>query len=594
MQDRAHESYAPNPANRDPHPKNVEVEKTPAGDHADAKPALPALENIDEALWRTAMRRLEIIKPVVEVGPPYRAHLEQVAAAANIGIATLYRWLEAYVDTGDPTCLLPRRSMRRRARLSFQVREILRAVFDEFYATRQRRTLALAITQVQYECHRANISAPHPNSIRKHFEQMEATIGTYAFLRMRGEKKRAKDNHALRDGVFSGHEAPWSRVQVDHTRLDVMVVDEENRLSIGRPFITYAIDSYSRVILGFNISLDPTGRLSTGLCILHAMLPKDAWLKEHQVSNPWPCYGKPAVLHFDNGKEFLSEWIQKVCERYDIVIEHRPIATPHFGPHIERTIRTLNTFLRGLPGATFSNPIDRGEYDSEGFAKLTLFELEGLITEWITGTYHRRMHRGLNRPPQKVYDEAVLGTPTTVGVGRRVFDYDQRRLRLDFLPFEKRTVQHYGVTFDHLVYTADVLGPYVHATDEKGQPKRFYFHRDPRRINDIYFYADDVNEFYPLCLREPRPNVSLWEWRAEVRRAREAGQKEVDVPALFESLEQLQKREAEATERTKSARRNATRRLHHAKVIPLPVVPAREDSVAWDEDVEPFDDIRML
>jgi hypothetical protein len=63
---------------------------------------------------------------------------------------------------------------------------------------------------------------------------------------------------------------------------------------------------------------------------------------------------------------------------------------------------------------------------------------------------------------------------------------------------------------------------------------------------------------------------------------------------FHESLEQLQKREADATERTKSARRNATRRLHHAKVIPLPIVAAHEEDAGWDEAVEPFEDIRML
>jgi hypothetical protein len=35
-------------------------------------------------------------------------------------------------------------------------------------------------------------------------------------------------------------------VQIDHTKVDVIVVDEQQRLPIGRSWITLAIDGYSR------------------------------------------------------------------------------------------------------------------------------------------------------------------------------------------------------------------------------------------------------------------------------------------------------------------------------------------------------------
>ncbi|MBJ6962376.1 transposase, partial [Vibrio cholerae] len=68
-----------------------------------------------------------------------------------------------------------------------------------------------------------------------------------------------------------------------------------------------------------------------------------------------------------------------------------------------------------LPGTTFSNPDQRGDYDSENKAALTLRELE----RWLTlagGTYHGSVHNGLLHPPAARWAEAVarVGVPAVV------------------------------------------------------------------------------------------------------------------------------------------------------------------------------------
>lgn len=44
------------------------------------------------------------------------------------------------------------------------------------------------------------------------------------------------------------------RVQIDHTVVDVMVVDERHRLPIGRPHVTAAIDVATRCIVGLMVT----------------------------------------------------------------------------------------------------------------------------------------------------------------------------------------------------------------------------------------------------------------------------------------------------------------------------------------------------
>jgi putative transposase len=55
---------------------------------------------------------------------------------------------------------------------------------------------------------------------------------------------------------------PLDLMQIDHTLVDVIIVDEEDRLPIGRPWLTLAIDIASRAVAGFTVSLDPPSTVS--------------------------------------------------------------------------------------------------------------------------------------------------------------------------------------------------------------------------------------------------------------------------------------------------------------------------------------------
>ena len=89
---------------------------------------------------------------------------------------------------------------------------------------------------------------------------------------------------------------PLEIVQIDHTRVDVVVVDEETREPIGRPWITLAIDVFTRMVTGFHLTMAAPSRLSTGLALLHAVHDKTAWLRDREIEAPWPVAGLPETL----------------------------------------------------------------------------------------------------------------------------------------------------------------------------------------------------------------------------------------------------------------------------------------------------------
>jgi len=110
--------------------------------------------------------------------------------------------------------------------------------------------------------------------------------------------------------------------------------------------------------------------------------------------------GKPQQMYLDNAAEFKSEALRRGCEQHGIKLDHRPPGEPHYGGIVERVIGTMMQMVHELPGATFSNPAQRGAYDSDKQAALTLRELQRWLALAVAG-YHGQVtaRPGRPRPP---------------------------------------------------------------------------------------------------------------------------------------------------------------------------------------------------
>ena len=161
------------------------------------------------------------------------------------------------------------------------------------------------------------------------------------------------------------------------------------------------------------------------------------------------------------------------------------------GGHIERLLGTLLRALHELPGATFSNPGERGNYDSQARAVMTLGELERWLTEYIVGVYHAKRHRGIGTSPLQRWTTGVFGDAHDGGTGVVDRPANEERIRLDFLPFVERTVQTHGIPIDGIHYYSDVLRRFVGAT-ENGRRRVFVFRRDPRDISTVSFWDPEL------------------------------------------------------------------------------------------------------
>ncbi|UEX77736.1 Mu transposase C-terminal domain-containing protein [Spiribacter halobius] len=532
----------------------------PAEEAGEAVAAGKDIAEISEEDWAEAQRRFDAIKPLLDNPMRTREAAEAKAKEAGVHVATLYEWLRRFQDSRHLSCLIPGRRGPKRGgrRLSKKAEAITESVINQYYLSNQRPSPGDVAARVVEECKKAGLKPPHPNTVRNRIRELPRAVS----LRRRGRRDEARNMFQPIRGGFPGADFPLSIVQIDHTEADIIVVEEETRLPMGRPWVTLAIDVYSRMVVGIYISMDPPSAVSVGMCLANGMLPKEGYLADLDVPGEWPVWGKMRVVHADNAKEFRGAMLQRACEQYAIELQLRPVKLPHYGGHIERLMGTNAKQIHKLPGTTFASPAARSGYDSEGKAALTLREFEQQLVDYIVNVYHQREHSGLGLPPKRQWEIGVLGNDEQPGIGVPDIPADPARLRLDFLPYVMRTVQTYGIQIDKIFYFHEVLTPWINAMDPS-HPKakrQFIIRRDPRDISRVYFFDPEANEYYTIPYRNvAHPAVSLWEVRAAQRRLAEEGRKHVDEDAIFEAVQRMRERVEEAKHKSKKARRQAHR-----------------------------------
>ncbi len=547
---------------KDLHPKSLP---------SDQATTIPKTIELSEKEWSSAQKKYEVIKPLLNAKGDGQL-VAQRAKETGINKATIYRWLEKYERAGSVALLAESRgkALRGRKKLSKETEEILKQGIEEVYKTRQRRKIGKVINFVIKKCRDLGIEEPHQNTIRKRIRE----INEFELTKKRYGTKIARENFDPNYGSFPGAEHPLSIVQIDHTPVDLILVDEINRIPIGRPWITVAIDVYSRMIVGYYLSFDSPNFLSVGLCISHSILPKEKWLLNLGVDGEWPCWGKMKTIHTDNAKEFRSKAMERSCMDYGINIEWRPCGKPYWGGHIERLLGTFAKEIHDLPGTTFSNTKERKEYKSEKKAALTLKEFEKWLSTFIVNVYHKRIHSSLSMSPLEKFEQGIMGTNGQSGVGLQPRITDESRIKLDFMPYVERTVQEYGVMIENIHYYSDVIKKWVHKTDltsgKAKLKKKFIFKYDPRDLSCVYFFDPELKDYFQMPYRDlSKPPITIWEYRAVKKKLKDDGIKNVDEDKIFVAFEKMKEIELEAVSKTKKTKlaRAIGRKTNSDKIV---------------------------
>jgi putative transposase len=534
------------------------------------------LSAIDDDEWDIAIEKYRLLSPLLHDPDRKTEDVRAVADGLLVSTMTVYRWIKKLETHATVSCLLrKRREDAGTTRLPAAVAKILKDVIPDEYLSDQKKSPAKVFKEVLRRCRNENLKPPSKGAVLRRL---------YAILPEVRERSREGRNASLNKRPARGSAPGIDHVhavwQIDHTLVDLVLVDGEDRIPIGRPWITLAMDVFSRTVVGWYISLDPPGMLGTGICISNAILPKDALLAKLGVSHSWPCQGKPRKIHADNAKEFRGNTLRNACQEHGVDLTYRKVKKPNYGAHIERMLGTLLLEIHSLAGTTFSNPQEKGEYDSDAHASMTLEGFELWLANLILGEYHNRPHSELKCSPARKYNDGIFGDDTTPGIGLLPIAADPEKLRIDFLPMEERTIQPDGVTLDWIKYHSPVLDRWIGASDPESRRKsrKFIFRRDPRNISFLYFWDADQRRYFTIHYRDTsRPAISLWELKAIQRFLADRGKSEIDEDRIFLALNEMRRIEDESKSLTRQMRRGRERRRKHRELAPTPPASAAEE-----------------
>lgn len=538
---------------------------------------------IDEKNWRIAKHRAEVIRPLAAKTRCPLALVQAAAAELDLSERQVFTLIKrCRASEGATASLVPGASDggKGTSRIGQEREALLHSIINEVYLTPQRLTPEAVIRETRRRCQLAGMKPPGGNTIRRRLNALTA------------EDRRKRGESPARRTVISGATPaarhPLDTIQMDHTKVDIILVDPVERKPIGRPWITIAIDIFSRCIAGMHLSLEAPSATSVGLCLVHVASDKSQWLAERGVTTAWPIQGKPRRISVDNGAEFHSAAFERGCEQHGIAIHWRPPGQPEFGGIVERVIGSLMTLVHELPGTTFSNPAERGSYDSDRMACLTLEELEHWMAVAITGVYHRRAHAGLDGESPLSRYQAGMKAMASAGELPPVIR-SPRAFLIDFLPVLRRTVQRNGITVDRITYFCSALKPWIARRDPM---EPVLVRRDPRDISRIYVYDPETSGYLEIPYRDlSRPSITLWEHRLAARRLRDERRTHIDEASLFRAVTELRAIEKKAAVSTRSARRNHTRR--RPERLPPPATAQNDPVVSSGahQTLTPFSEI---
>lgn len=471
-----------------------------------------------------AQQKLEVIQSLIEPcdRATYGQKLRDAAEKLGVSVRTVQRLVKRWELEGIAGIAQEPRADKGKHRIEDFWETFIIKTYKEGNKGSKRMTPKQVAVRVQAKAREiGDDKPPHYRTVLRVLEpiiERQQRVESIRSPGWRGSTLSVK----TRDGKDISVEYSNHVWQCDHTRVDVLLVDQYGEL-IGRPWLTTVIDTYSRCIMGINLGFDAPSSQVVALALRHAILPKK-YGAEYKLSCEWGTYGKPQHFYTDGGKDFRSNHVQQIGTDLGFVCHLRD--RPSEGGIVERPFRTLNDQLFStLPGYTGSNVQERPE-DAEKDARLTLRELEQLIVRFICDRHNQSNDARMG--DQTRFQRWEAGLPKVPDA------IDERQLDICLMKATRRTVQRGGyLQFENLMYRGEYLAGYA------GETVSLRF--DPTDITTVLVYRQEEKKEVFLARAYAQgletEQLSQEEAKASARRLRQAGKTLSNEAILQESLE---------------------------------------------------------
>lgn len=240
---------------------------------------------------------------------------------------------------------------------------------------------------------------------------------------------------------------PFEICHIDHTPLDIELIDPITGQNFGCPWATFLVDAFSRRILAIYLSFEAPSYRSC-MMVLRDCVRRFARL--------------PQILVVDRGPEFKSIYFQSLAAAFEITIKWRPTAKPRFGSIIENLFNVTNEqFLYNLTGNTqltrrnarYTTP----SHNPRNLAAWTLGALYERLCDWAYNRYEVIEHSTLKQSPRSLF----CNTTRITGERKhrmRAYDEDFKVLTLPSTKKETaKNIKNKGLKINTTYYWTAIL-----------------------------------------------------------------------------------------------------------------------------------------
>jgi transposase InsO family protein len=318
---------------------------------------------------------------------------------------TLRRWITAYrtgveQDGNGYVGLLPKPNNGNPARkLPLKTCELITEFIEKDYETPKQKSMYATWAALKLACEKERVPAPSLKTLSLAIRQRPVAEQTQKRKGSRAAYQVESFIWNLEQRTPRHGDRPFEIGHIDHTQADVWVVCSQTGRLLGRPWLSFLSDAYSRRILALYITFDPPSYRSA-MMIIRECVRRHGRL--------------PQILILDGGKEFESTYFETLLARCEVIKKTRPPAKARFGSTCERLFGTTNTRLfhnlAGNTQPTRNHRLITKSVDPRNLAAWTLKDLHSMLVEYAFEVYDTVDHPALGQSPRETFESGLALT----------------------------------------------------------------------------------------------------------------------------------------------------------------------------------------
>jgi putative transposase len=257
---------------------------------------------------------------------------------------------------------------------------------------------------------------------------------------------------------------PGAVYQIDATVGDIYLVNDLNREHlIGRPVIYIVIDTFSRLIVGFAVTLEGPSWAGAKIALENAFMNKVefcAGLGINITEDKWPVQGLCESLLGDNG-EIKGYNANSLVNPMGIRVSNAAVFRPDWKAIVERNFRTTKgLYVDFIPGVVRPRRKVRGQ-DYRLEARLSLLGFRQLMAVCVLHYNNSYYIKDYPMDPHMIQMK-VKPIPSELWqygmehLTGRLQGFNHDRLLKNLLPTGRASVRRDGIYFNGLSYTCEM------------------------------------------------------------------------------------------------------------------------------------------